>query len=89
MYSSTSWIDYLIVFLFLNCQVFRAVELAEQHQGNQKELWDKVLKDEYMCHAVTEAYKSFGKILTGLLKHEEAKWLVSIHLVSKSLLLIV
>lgn len=67
---SVQWPLFLLV-----SKVFRAVELAEQHQGNQKELWDKVLKDEYMCHAVTEAYKSFGKILTGLLKHEEAKWL--------------
>lgn len=66
-------------------KIFLAVNLCEAHQGNQKDLWEKVQKDEYMCHAVEEVYKSFAKILSNMFEEEEQKWVLAlIDMVNKS-----
>ncbi|MCO5610096.1 hypothetical protein L7F22_064331 [Adiantum nelumboides] len=59
-------------------KIFLAVHLAEEHQGNQRELLEKVQKDDYMCHAVQEVYKSFAIILSNMFREEEHGWVLNL-----------
>lgn len=67
--TSVQWPLFLLV-----SKVFLAVDLAAEYHNNQVELWDRVMKDEYMCYAVDEVYTSLVKILRDVSTDEARKW---------------
>ena len=58
----------------LSSKIFLAVDLAVECRGTQMELWDRILRDEYMCYVVVECYYNVEKILKSLLDNEGRLW---------------
>ncbi|XP_038685506.1 callose synthase 10 isoform X2 [Tripterygium wilfordii] len=58
----------------LSSKILLAVDLAIDCKDTQKDLWDRICRDEYMAYAVQECYYSIEKILHSLVDGEGRLW---------------
>eukprot|EP00252_Welwitschia_mirabilis_P007366 TRINITY_DN18640_c0_g1_i2.p1 TRINITY_DN18640_c0_g1~~TRINITY_DN18640_c0_g1_i2.p1 ORF type:complete len:1915 (+),score=322.94 TRINITY_DN18640_c0_g1_i2:50-5794(+) len=58
----------------LSSKVFLAMDLALEWTDTQKDLWERISRDEYMGYAVQECYYNLERILTSLLENEGKIW---------------
>ncbi|KAH9302685.1 hypothetical protein KI387_014268, partial [Taxus chinensis] len=58
----------------LSSKIFMAIDLAVECKDPQRELWEKITRDEYMGYAVVECYYNVEKILKSLLDNEGRLW---------------
>ncbi|KAL7202970.1 hypothetical protein ACSBR1_034423 [Camellia fascicularis] len=62
----------------LASQIFVAKDIAIESRDSQ-ELWDRILRDDYMKYAVEECYDTVRIILTAILDDEAKKWVERIY----------
>ncbi|GMP92002.1 hypothetical protein CsSME_00042420 [Camellia sinensis var. sinensis] len=62
----------------LASQIFVAKDIAIESRDSQ-ELWDRILRDDYMKYAVEECYYTVRIILTAILDDEAKKWVERIY----------
>lgn len=60
------------------CKIFLARDIAAESRDSQDDLWERILRDEYMKYAVVECYHSIKLILMEILEEHGRKWLVNI-----------
>lgn len=57
-------------------QIFLAKDIALESRYSQEELWDRILRDDYMKYAVEECYCAVWFVLTAILDDEGKMWFV-------------
>ncbi|CAN1239529.1 Callose synthase 10 [Linum grandiflorum] len=62
----------------LSSKILLAVDLALDCKDTQRDLWNRICKDEYMAYAVQECYYSVHKILHSLVDGEGRLWVEKI-----------
>ncbi|KAJ7545909.1 hypothetical protein O6H91_08G015900 [Diphasiastrum complanatum] len=70
----------------LASKIYLAIDIAVEHEGSQNEMWERILKEDYMSCAVAEIYYSIESILKALVNDEARAWLRSIFIdITKSI----
>lgn len=63
----------------LASKIFLARDIAAESRDSQEELWDRILRDEYMNYAVVECYHSIKLILMEILEEHGRKWVEKLY----------
>ncbi|KNA05699.1 hypothetical protein SOVF_187870 [Spinacia oleracea] len=63
----------------LASKIFLARDIAAESRDSQDDLWERILRDEYMKYAVVECYHSIKLILMEILEEHGRKWVEKVY----------
>uniref|UniRef100_A0A803P8P0 1,3-beta-glucan synthase n=2 Tax=Cannabis sativa TaxID=3483 RepID=A0A803P8P0_CANSA len=63
----------------LSSKILLAIDLALDCKDTQRDLWNRICRDEYMAYAVRECYYSIEKLLYSLIDGEGRLWVERIY----------
>lgn len=63
----------------LSSKIYMAIDLALDCKDTQRDLWNRICRDDYMAYAVQECYYSIEKILHALIDVDGGRWVERIY----------